>query len=313
MRERKQKNSSVKTDRRPYYDQEDKNRIFRSLHVYRTQHAIGIPTLCSRINTYLNRRAGGVAQDTVEEKTLQRFMGGKNVRSATLKLLELYAEHVFPAPPLDYLGESLANFFVEGLIQPERYSTTDEYLADNFVKEYDVFLEGFYYSRDQESEEYIKTESGTIIKTHSVKVYPDNEYIWEKPFEIPYGKIFFEYIPAAQYLKVTEFVLNENMSDLKDDVEVGGTDPTARGNRIFKGALVAASDVDLFAIVMRSADWAEPKFYILEPERYVYGEPTKIRFFGCQVAVPSQDRIATRVRSGTIKLVPVTKTAVGKL
>lgn len=279
----------------PDYTQDDIIRIRRALEAYKKDRNIrGWPTVCAKINQYYEGK-GGKSTKSLNLKTLQRFAKGHNVRPNVLKLIEGFTEAKAPINNIESLGDAAAALFGEMFGNLGTGVALDTELASKFVGCYDVFLEGQALTRNPDADVIETEDGGTLLGDFWKPKYPDREYVWDRPFEIPYSRVFLTAVAWSGWLQVNEKTRNPNM---------GETDESWTGGEVSKGILTIADMSDRYVMIMKGTDSHRAKIYMLEPDQNSWGKPpAEQRFIGAVIAYAGENYLTT-IGSRRVLFVP---------
>lgn len=278
----------------PNYDRDDVERIRRSLWLVRKRTGDSVQKLTRRINAM----QGEPDNETypLNWKTLQRFDQGKSIWNIFLKFIDGYLDEIAPEEPIENLGDSLALFLGEKTVNMLGHEHSFDALQRKFVKAYDVYVEGQLFQPESEEEKRL-TQAGKPIPNELAfrPVHPDADP-FDRPFEIPYSRIYLRAIPASRWLRVTEIVTNEAMRNVDDD-------RLHSGEVFYDGILTFADFDNRFIIIGRGPVLNPPKVFVLEKQHHIDAEEPK-PYVGAMISVGRQ-RYTTDIEAKQIRLMPV--------
>lgn len=270
----------------PDYTQDDIIRIRRALEAYKKDRKIrGWPTVCVKINQHYKGKDVESTTEPMNLKTLQRFARGHNVRPPVLKLIEGFTEAKAPIDNIESLGDAAATLFGEMFGNLGTGVALDTELASKFVGCYDVFLEGQALTRNPDTEVIETEDGGTLLGDFWMPKYPDREYVWDQPFEIPYSRVFLTAVAWSGWLQVNEKTRNPEMEN---------ADEAWTGGEVSKGILTIADMSDRYVMILKGTDSHRAKIYMLEPDQNSWGRPTgEQRFIGAVIAYAGEKYLST--------------------
>ncbi len=281
------------------YTTDDIVRIRRGLEQYKKSRDIeGWPTVCIKINRYYRGQNVTSTTKPLNLRTLSRFMTGSKVRPVTLRLLEEFIEDKAPIDNVTMLGDAAAALFGErwgNLLVPP---PLDIALSKNFVRSYGVFLEGRALTPNPALGKPQIIGGKTYRDEHFVPKYPDREYVFDTPFEIPYSRIDLTTVEWSGFLQVQEKIKNAKMSRI-DRQWKGGDDADAHG------ILTVANIFDQYILVLQNVRSKRAKLYMVEPDTNTWTQPREQRCYVGAVMAHAGDGYVSSIGAKRVMFVPV--------
>lgn len=294
----KDKKPEPKKQSGPRYDVTDFDRIPATLKRIAALRDVGAPTLSKEINLVNKRAAEAKGQDAdeIQQRTVGRFLAGHKIEAKSLRLIEFYIEDRAPPEPIEIFGDALADFLGEAFTGLLGDPNSPEALARTFAKAYDCFLEGRLVNSDYAAMERGREDGRGVSMDEAQKLaFPEREYVWDRPFEIPFSRIFLQPLAGTNWLRTTEFVTNAEMSAEQGASSVGKT---------YDGVLSYGDVQDRFLLFAREPDFGEPRILILEPQSHLRQEPAPAPLVGSMIFIGVEGYI-TPIRSAQVRLMPV--------
>jgi hypothetical protein len=258
------------------YTDSELDLIRRAVAKYRAARGkLGIPTTCMDINRWHDPNGIGSTVEPLNQKTLQRFTSGKRIQPESARLIADFMDAMEPLEDIERVGDAAAQLFSTMFASVTGDGPLGDKLARDFVANYDVFLEGRALTRNPDPQ----------ARNHWIPKYPDREYAWDRPFEIPYSRISLIHEPYANWLRVVEHVFNTAM-DAADEEWIGG--------EVYKGVLTASGLDSQYVIVLKDKSLENARTYIIEPDQNTWGQPLdKQRLVGGGVGYVGEKYVST--------------------
>jgi hypothetical protein len=273
----------------PKYDRDDKQRIWRSLCLLRARTGESIDALTMRINAVQGWPHS--LEYPLNAKTLRRFYSGDNIWNIYAKFIEVYLDQIAPEQPIETFGDSLALFLGGRMFESIGDQEAAAWLGRRFVKAYDVFAAGRLIEPPPRD---------NPLQKRYVHPEPDP---FDRPFEVPYSRLYLRAVPGSRWLRTTEFVFNPTLSEIR------AADDANPKTILFEGALTFADFNERYVLVSRSPStyqgdsFAPATVFIIEEQNHIDAE-LPLPYVGAMISTGKQGYV-TDIRGSQVRLMPV--------